>query len=290
MNVSSVVPRLVRGIQKSNPEARSMDPADKPRDDGDLDNVENSVIEAVFISDLHLHPEETAITERFHRFITWAAANTRSVYILGDFFHVWPGDDALDSWSGAIVERLAWLAAQGVALYFMSGNRDFLVGNCFATRAGVKILTEPTIVLLGDERVLLVHGDRYCTLDKGHQWLRRLTRNRIFPMIFLRLPLTLRERLVNTVRQASQANRSKPASEMDVVPSVMLDHIKRLKVTTVVHGHTHKPGLTTHDYNGDAYRQYVLSDWDDNPLIMCYNVSLGFYFEPLAGEYDRGKT
>lgn len=245
------------------------------------------MIEAVFISDLHLNPNEHLITERFYRFVAWAATNTRSVYILGDFFHVWPGDDALDEWSGAIADQLAWLAAQGVSLYFMSGNRDFLLGDCFAKRASVQRLTEPTLITLGDERVLLVHGDRYCTQDKSHQWLRRLTRNRIFPVLFLSLPLAFRKRVVNTVRQASQANRSKSVAQMDVVLSAMLDHMHQLKVAMVVHGHTHKPGLTTHDYNDTTYRQYVLSDWDDNPLIMCYNEPLGFYFEPLTGEYDH---
>ncbi len=241
------------------------------------------MIDAAFISDLHLHPDEAAITERFNRFISWAATNTRAVYILGDFFHVWTGDDAIDEWSSSIVERLAWLVSQGVTVYFMPGNRDFLLGDRFAKRANVIKLTEPTMITLGNERVLLVHGDRYCTLDKGHQWLRRLTRNRIFPMIFLRLPLSIRAGLVNKVRASSQANRSKPASQMDVVIADMLNHMQQLDVTILVHGHTHKPGLTTHDYQGTSYRQYVLSDWDDNPLIMCYDNSMGLYFTQLTG-------
>lgn len=242
------------------------------------------MIEAVFISDLHLHPDETGITERFNRFITWAATNTRTVYILGDFFHVWAGDDAFDAWSNLIVSQLAWLVTQGVTLYFMPGNRDFLSGHDFATRARAIPLTEPAMITLGNERVLLVHGDRYCTRDKGHQWLRRLTRNRIFPMLFLRLPLSLRERLVNKVRESSQANRSKPVDQMNVVASAILAHMRTLKTNTLVHGHTHKPGLTTHDEKGVLYRQYVLSDWDDNPLILCYDLSRGFYFNRLPGE------
>ncbi len=244
------------------------------------------MIDAVFISDLHLHPDENAITKRFEGFVTWAATSTRSVYILGDFFHVWPGDDALDEWSGAIADRLAWLTAQGVSVYFMPGNRDFLLGEDFAKRAGVMTLTEPSVIQMGDERVLLVHGDRYCTLDKGHQWLRRLTRNRHFSKLFLRLPLALRSKLVHTVRNASQAGRYKLAAHMDVVPAVMLDHMRQYSVKTVIHGHTHKPGLTTHDYCGASYQQYVLSDWDANPLILCYNESKRFYFEWLEGKQD----
>ncbi len=248
------------------------------------------MIEAVFISDLHLHPNESAITARFYRFVTWAAKHTRVVYILGDFFHVWPGDEALDAWSNSITARLAWLSAQGVTVYFMPGNRDFLLGDDFAGRARVIRLIEPTIMTLGDERVLLVHGDRYCTRDKGHQWLRLLTRNRIFTGLFLRLPLTLRKNLVNKVRENSQTNRQKPASQMDIVPSAMISHMQQSGVTIVVHGHTHKPCLTTHDDHGIAYRQYVLSDWDDNPYILCYDKPAGFYFYQLPGEGNERPT
>ena len=236
------------------------------------------MIEAVFISDLHLHPDEAAITERFHRFTQWASTHTRAVYILGDFFHVWPGDDALDDWSRSIANQLAGLRRLGIALYFMPGNRDFLLGDAFAALAGVTLLTEPAIITLGDERVLLVHGDRYCTLDKGHQWLRRLTRNRVFPWLFLRLPLAFRQHLVNTVRQKSQSNRSKPPAQMDVVATTLLNHMKAMDVHVLIHGHTHKPGLTTHLDEAHTFRQYVLSDWDDNPLILCYYKASGFCF------------
>lgn len=239
------------------------------------------MIEAVFISDLHLHPNEIAITERFNRFIQWAASNTQTVYILGDFFHVWPGDDALDVWSNAIADQLAWLGSQGVKVYFMPGNRDFLLGDDFAKRACILPLTEPTTITLGSDRVLLVHGDRYCTRDKGHQWLRYLTRNKIFPRIFMRLPFELRKRLVDKVRESSQANRSKPESQMEIVASTMLEHMQQSHVAIVVHGHIHKPGVTTHDDRGVTYRQYVLSDWDDNPRILCYDKPDGFYFYRL---------
>ncbi len=242
------------------------------------------MIDAVFISDLHLHRDEHVMTERFHQFIDWAAINTKSVYILGDFFHVWPGDDALDDWSRAIADRLAWLGSQGVAIHFMPGNRDFLLGDRFAQRAGVNKLTEPATITLGDECVLLVHGDRYCTLDKGHQWLRRLTRNRIFPRFFLCLPYSLRASLVSKIRETSQNNRDKPAYQMDVVPAAMLAHMQQFNATFVIHGHTHKPGLTTHNLHGASYRQYVLSDWDDNPFILCYDNATGFYFERLLGD------
>lgn len=241
------------------------------------------MIEAVFISDLHLHPEDKAITQRFNQFIDWAKTHTKAVYILGDFFHVWPGDDALDDWSRGIAMRLASLKQQGIALFFMPGNRDFLLGERFAKLADMVLLNEPTVITLGDDRVLLVHGDRYCTRDRGHQWLRKLTRNRWFSFLFLRLPLAFRTRLVNTVRNHSQSNRSKPAAWMDVVVVDLLLHMMKLNTKIVVHGHTHKPGLTLHESQGSVFQQYVLSDWDDNPLLLCYDKSEGFYFDPFSG-------
>ena len=242
------------------------------------------MIDAVFISDLHLHPNDLDITERFNTFIEWAAHNTRSIYILGDFFHLWPGDDAIDAWSKSIAAKLAGLAAAGIQLYFLHGNRDFLLGEKFAKLASLTLLSEPTVIKLGKQNVLLVHGDRYCTNDKGHQWLRRLTRNAIFPRLFLHLPFAFRSKLVNEVRQHSQVNRSKSNADMDIVTTVMMDHMRQLDLSILIHGHIHKPGFSTHTYMGKKYLQYVLSDWDDKPDLLCYDNSKGFYFVRLVGE------
>jgi len=246
--------------------------------------TETVLMDAVFISDLHLHPDEVLITERFYAFIEWAAKNTQTVYILGDFFHAWPGDEALDPWSQGIAEQLASLVARGVAVYYMHGNRDFLLGQRFADQAGFQIITEPYIITLGDELVLLMHGDGYCTRDKGHQWLRWLTRNRVFKRLFLSLPYRFRANVVNQVRKHSQTNRHKLASDMDVVASSMIRHMDQCNVTTLVHGHTHKPGLTTHQHQGLLYEQYVLSDWDDNPLILCYDKTKRLHYKLFSGE------
>lgn len=239
------------------------------------------MMDAVFISDLHLHPDDEALSHRFNSFVKWASTQVQSVYILGDFFHVWPGDDGLDAWSEGIAAQLAWLHQQGVALYFMPGNRDFLVGPRFAAEACLTLLQEPTRIILGETHVLLVHGDRYCTRDRGHQWLRRLTRNAWFTPLFLSLPYSIRKKWVNQVRQHSQENRHKSAEQMAVVPSSMIRHMQQHDVCMVIHGHTHQPGLTKHEVNGVSYQQYVLSDWDDKPLLMCYDKSKGFYFDLL---------
>lgn len=238
----------------------------------------NHRFEAVFISDLHLNPEDAAITTRFEAFIDWAALHTKAVYILGDFFHVWPGDEALDEWSKAIAKRLAGLSTQGISLYLMTGNRDFLLGPRFLQLAQAHVLTEPSIIQLGDEKVLLVHGDRYCTNDKGHQWLRWLTRNRFFIGLFLRLPFAVRRKIVNQVRQHSQKQRAKSYEQWAIVPTALCQHLRQLQLTTVIHGHIHRPGLTMHRDQYGQYHQFVLSDWDDKPMLLCYDHTKGYEF------------
>lgn len=244
------------------------------------------MIEAVFISDLHLHPDEPFILKRFHQFIAWASTHTKSLYILGDFFHVWPGDDGMDEWSMSIAENLLSLAAKGVQIFFMPGNRDFLLGKVFATRASMILLKEPTVITLGDHIILLVHGDRYCTKDVGHQWLRRFTRNDLFSTLFLAIPYQIRVQLVNKVRQRSQDNRKKTSEYMDIVIPDMLRHMQQYEVTTIIHGHIHQSGLTKHDVQGRIYQQFVLSDWDDWPTFLCYNDTRGVHFKRLLEEYD----
>lgn len=241
-------------------------------------NSQEKPFEAVFISDLHLEPTEQDITNRFNAFITWAAANTNSVYILGDFFHAWAGDDELDSWSESIAKRLKWLTEQQVSVFYMHGNRDFLLGHNFAKLAGFRILPEPSLINLHNHSILLAHGDRYCTNDKSHQRFRRITRSRWFSPLFLQLPLKLRKKLVKKVRQHSQTNTSKTAVQMDIVLQPMLEHMQTNVVTLLIHGHIHKAGLRNHVYNGTKYSQYVLSDWDDNPNLLCYCKANGLEF------------
>lgn len=241
------------------------------------------MIDAAFISDLHLHPDEKLITERFEAFIDWAVTSVKRVYILGDFFHAWPGDDALDDWSRQIATRLALLSSNGVLVYYMHGNRDFLLGRRFLALAGMHLLKEPFLLNLCGEKVLLAHGDRFCTRDKSHQRLRRLTRNPFFSAVFLRLPYRFRKAVVDKVRKTSSMS-FKPSEQMDVVTSSMISHLNRWKVFTLIHGHTHKPGHSRLGSGEQVYQQYVLSDWDDSPLVLCYDRTKSFYFKSLCGE------
>ena len=229
--------------------------------------------EAVFISDLHLHPQEPAILEKFRAFVAWAAINTRSVYILGDFLHVWPGDDAIDAWTGEIIALLAQLSVQGVAVFFMPGNRDFLIGPTFLHQAKMTGLTDPHLINLGTQSVLLSHGDAYCTKDKGHQWFRRLTRNRVFKFFFLSLSSRLRRCLVTTVRQRSQDNLRKLPENMRTVADSMQAAIRSFGAQVLIHGHTHHPGRCVHQDGVNLWEEYILSDWDETPSVLCYNES-----------------
>lgn len=234
------------------------------------------MIDVVFISDLHLHPDDQGIRNRFNQFITWAKTSVKTIYILGDFFHAWAGDDSINSWSEGIARQLKELTSQGIQIYYMHGNRDFLLGNRFASLAGWTLLSEPTIIKMGNERVLLVHGDRYCTLDKEHQRFRKLTRNKLFRSLFLRFPLKFREKMVNKVRDISFSSK-KTLVQMEVVAESVINHMKSCNAPILVHGHTHKPGLTIYK-NPDDLKRYVLSDWDDLPQILCYDNTRGFYF------------
>lgn len=236
------------------------------------------MLEAVFISDLHLHPEEPLIQQRFEQFLKWAASSCRKLYILGDFFHVWAGDDNMDAWSEKIAQDLKALSEQGVQIFFMHGNRDFLLGQTFAQKAGMEVIQEPYSLQLDEQGILLTHGDQFCLADKSHQRFRKVTRNPVFRYLFLQLPLRIRKKLVNKVRTISQTGKKKDNVNMDVVPDALLKSLIKYKKTVAIHGHTHKPGFNLLHQNGLVYRHIVLSDWDDSPLLLCYDKSKGFYF------------
>lgn len=236
------------------------------------------MLDAVFISDLHLHPDDKDIQERFNTFIKWARNSVKKIYILGDFFHAWAGDDSINEWSKAIAQQLYGLTQNNTSIYFMHGNRDFLLGKKYAQLAGWTTLPEPTLIELGGEQILLVHGDRYCTKDRGHQRLRILTRNRLFTMLFLSCSLKFREQLVNKVRTISANKQNKPVEEMDVVADAVIEHMSKFQISTLIHGHTHRPGITKYDKGSKELTRFVLSDWDDTPQLLCYDNTKGFYF------------
>ncbi|TAL61349.1 MAG: UDP-2,3-diacylglucosamine diphosphatase [Legionella sp.] len=239
------------------------------------------MIDIVFISDIHLHPEDQMIQARFNAFIEWAKKSVKTVYILGDLFHLWVGDDDLEPWSEEIAKKINRLTQAGVTVFYLHGNRDFLLGKRFAKLAGWTVLHEPVLIQLAEEPILLVHGDSYCTKDLGHQRLRKLTRNKLFSTIFLSLPLKFRKKLANRLREQSMNGITKTTEEMDVVAESVIKQMQEFNVKTLIHGHTHKPGLTKYQVKDATLKRYVLSDWDDTPQILCYNESMGLYFDQI---------
>lgn len=245
--------------------------------------------DAVFISDLHLHPQYPALTVRFERWVDWALQNTRAVYILGDFFHAWAGDDTLDTWSVSIATRLAAFHEQQIPVYFMVGNRDFLLGQHFSKIARIQMIAEPYVVQFGESRALLAHGDRYCTLDKRHQQFRRFTRNSLFRSFFLTLPRALREKIVCQVRNKSQ-HRVLSDRQMATVPEALGTEAIRYDIDVIIHGHTHQPLRFRHEYLGKSFEQIVLSDWEETVFFLCYNETRTFYLVKFDEEAYRAQA
>ena len=211
----------------------------------------------LLISDLHLSPADPATAQAFDTFISQTAPHAAALYILGDLFEYWLGDDQLDEpFYGAIARQLATLAEHDVAVYFMPGNRDFLPGARFARAAKLTILPDPSCVSIAGQRVQLAHGDAYCTDDIGYQRYRKLARNKLVQWLWLNLPRKLRDREAARLRSKSRAmNRHKAQSIMDVNAEAIE---KALADTGVlIHGHTHKPSITRYP-NGV---RWVLPDW-----------------------------
>lgn len=239
------------------------------------------MLEAVFISDLHLQEISSTSLASFKHFLTKLPQKTHSLYILGDFFHAWCGDDNIEPWSQSIIQTLKAATLEGMAIYLMQGNRDFLLGSTFAALTGVTLLSDPHVIILGNERVLLAHGDKYCTQDKTHQYFRALTRNALFPRLFTCLPLSLRKKIVGGVRKFSVNKQRVSRKAIDVVKDAFLTDMKKWDAGTLIHGHTHKPGSFLYIYENKKYSRYILSDWDDKPVALCYDKSKGYYFDQI---------
>ena len=218
---------------------------------------------AFFISDLHLTSERPAANEAFFAFLEREAKGAVGLYILGDLFEFWVGDDDLADPLNAIVAGfLANTARSGTPVYLMHGNRDFLLADVFCKAAGAQLLPDPTLVDLFGTRTLLMHGDTLCTDDQAYQEWRRLCRSDAWQKPFLAEPLEARRDQMLALRKRSeQDKRTKPATIMDVnddaVRRVLRDHdCKRL-----IHGHTHRPGHHIIDVDGRSRERWVLQDW-----------------------------
>ena len=217
----------------------------------------------LFISDLHLEAERPDITRAFLHFLSTRARKAQALYILGDFFEVWIGDDAMTPFQHDIAAALRRLSDSGTRIYLMHGNRDFLLGKAFCREAGCTLLGDPHVVSLNGEKVLLMHGDSLCTLDIGYQKMRRLLRNPLSLFILRNLPLSTRHKLARKLRSESRSQTRMKASDIvDVTPDEVQRVMARHGVKTLIHGHTHRPAVHELLVDGQPARRIVLGDWD----------------------------
>jgi UDP-2,3-diacylglucosamine hydrolase len=216
---------------------------------------------ALFISDLHLQESHPRTAEAFFRFLAERAAHARQLYLLGDIFEYWAGDDDLDSpFNRRIVQALRALSESGVAVYWMAGNRDFLVGAEFARAAGVTLLAEPYVAAIGGQRIALVHGDAECTGDTNYMAFRAQVRQPAWQQQFLSMPLAQRKAIIAGLREGSrEAHTTKSYEMMDVTPAAVGALFESTGVDVIIHGHTHRPAL---HQDADGKRRYVLPDWE----------------------------
>ena len=215
---------------------------------------------ALFVSDVHLNPGMPHTTGAFLQFLNIYGTQTEQLFLLGDLFEYWVGDDDIsDSYNFSIVSALRELTLAGTKVYWIAGNRDFLIGPVFAAATGAEILTDPSIVHIAGRKIVLCHGDEQCTDDTSYMQFRNQVRNQVWQSNFLALPLSQRKTIVQGMRQSSKKEQSqKDLAIMDVNQEAISKLFTSSSCDTMIHGHTHRPYLHTDD---KKYR-YVLPDWD----------------------------
>ncbi|WP_332672390.1 UDP-2,3-diacylglucosamine diphosphatase [Aromatoleum sp.] len=225
---------------------------------------------ALFISDLHLSEAQPQALRVFLSFLRGPARSAEALYILGDLFEYWAGDDDLDApLNRTVRDALADLAAAGVPVYFLAGNRDFLLGEAFARAAQIELLPDPTLIEIAGQRVLLTHGDALCTDDQAYQAYRKQVRDPAWQSAFLNRPLAERKQIIEELRQQSEAAKQVKATEiMDVNPSAVEALLRKHAYPALLHGHTHRPAHHVLRIDGRHCERWVLEDWhNDAPYI-----------------------
>jgi len=227
----------------------------------------------LFISDLHLDPSRPAATAAFLAFLAGPCREARALYILGDLFEVWIGDDDDNPHHARVREALLALTSAGVPCAFIHGNRDFLIGVDFSATTGVELLAESTVIDLDGEPTLIMHGDSLCTHDTAYQRLRRFTHNQRVQSLLLALPLGLRRRIARWARQKSQAAQAGlPPAITDVSQDSVLAAMREAGVSRLIHGHTHRPAVHQFVLDGRPARRIVLGDWyEQGSVLRCAN-------------------
>jgi UDP-2,3-diacylglucosamine hydrolase len=225
---------------------------------------------ALFISDLHLHPSRPGVTALFQQFLTGPAtdigARAGAVFILGDLFDAWAGDDDLKApLNVEVCAGLRRCVDQGTKLYFIPGNRDFLVGPAFAEASGITLLTEPIVMTIAGTPTLLLHGDLLCTDDAEYQQFRNTVRNTDWQQEFLGKPLAERKEIIEGLRARSESEKQvKSMAIMDTNADAVAAAFQQHQVQRMIHGHTHRQAEHRLSIDGRDCTRWVLGDWHDS--------------------------
>jgi UDP-2,3-diacylglucosamine hydrolase len=220
----------------------------------------------LFISDLHLDDARPEITQLFLAFLSNTAHQAEALYILGDLFEAWVGDDDESTLAHQVRQALRILSDAGIPLFFMRGNRDFLTGHTFAKDCGLTLLSDPCVIDLYGTPTLLMHGDLLCTDDIGYLAFRAQVRNHQWQASFLAQPLPARIAFAAQARKASQQHQSEimkdsQESIMDVNQASVQSLMLQYGVSRLIHGHTHRPDIHSFMNNNIRYQRIVLGDW-----------------------------
>ncbi len=243
------------------------------------------LVTILFISDLHLDGSHPEITDQFLEFLSREASQAQSLYILGDLFEAWIGDDDPDAAKARAMQGIADLTRSGVKTYLLHGNRDFLIGDKFCARTGVKLLRDGTVIELFGRRVLLMHGDSLCIDDPSYQRLRRIVRNPLVQFVMRNLSLARRQKLAARMRAGSKAHiesmdRMAPQI-MDVNAGEVIRTFEHFGVDCMIHGHTHRPAIHKIDHAGRQFTRIVLGDWYEQGSVLRWNAE-GYELLSLA--------
>ncbi len=229
----------------------------------------------LFVSDLHLNEQQPDVTEGFFRFLRGRARGVEALYILGDFFDAWIGDDDKNELTTLVADRLHALADTGTRIYLMHGNRDFLMGNEFAQACGAELLPDPSVINLYGRPALLMHGDSLCTRDAEYMAFRRRVRSPQWQAEVLSLPLDKRRELAAHMRSQSKSMNSNKAQDiMDVTPSEVDKAMRKEGADLLIHGHTHRPARHPLDVEGHPGERIVLGDWHERGWCLVAEPNL----------------
>lgn len=225
----------------------------------------------LFVSDVHLDASAPEATEQFVDFLRSYAAQAEALYVLGDLFEVWIGDDDPDAEKARIMDALRALTSSGVACFVIHGNRDFLLGRGFCDRTGCRLLPDPVVLELHGERVLVTHGDALCTDDHSYQELRSKVRTADWQRRFLALPFDIRDRFASQARAGSKAHIKRTAPQIqDVNPDAVINAFRATHVRRIIHGHTHRPGVHDLQVDGEPAQRIVLGAWYEEGSYLAY--------------------